>query len=124
MNNENYELSDLVDEDPNDDRDPPRERREKQPATPVTEKLFKLRKKLGDDLCDELEALDSESLRNRIVAAESNIQISEDALAENEEVQALKESLKEAVGPFRDAIKHQRAVARFCSLSLDSGRVK
>lgn len=82
--------------------------------------IQKAAKILGQTKLDELMSMSTEELKNQIAKAESNISTVEIELKENESIKALRDELKETVGPFKDAIKVQRAIQRFCASRLDS----
>lgn len=78
--------------------------------------LNKLRKILDGTVPDELDALDREELTQVIARCEDNVREQETALSDNEQITATKATLKEMVGPFRDAIKYQRAKQRYAAI--------
>lgn len=78
--------------------------------------LFKLRKVLDDTAVEELEAQDRESLTATIARCEDNVREQEQARADCTELTAAKERVKEIDGPFKDAIKYQRAKQRYAAI--------
>lgn len=84
--------------------------------------IQKAAKILGQTKLDELLALPAEALKDQIAKAESNISAVELELKENESIKALRDELKETVGPFKAAIKVQRTIQRFCASRLDEKR--
>jgi uncharacterized small protein (DUF1192 family) len=81
--------------------------------------MAKVAKVLGSEKISELSALSVEELKTQIAQAEKNISDAETELSENESIKALKDELKETVGPFKDAIKYQRMIQRFCSSRIE-----
>ncbi len=63
--------------------------------------------------------MSKEDLRATIVRCENNVKTSEEARANSEQLQAAKATVKEIDGPFRDAIKYQRAKQRYAALRLE-----
>lgn len=94
---------------PSDDEDAP--------LSPVAQKLFKIRKKLSSTEVEELEALTSDQeLRDRIARCEANVEESERARDNDDDLKDLKQQAKDAAAPYRDAIKHQRLIAKYATL--------
>lgn len=89
-----------------------------QTANAIEGKLFKLRKKIPSGMPEEFEALDEEGLRKRIVDSEANIHDAEQAMADDHDLQNLKDKTKEAKAPYTDAKKTQAAIAQYCTLLL------
>lgn len=81
--------------------------------------LAKLRKVMPDSMPEELEALDRDGLMRRIADSESNIREAESSRDDNEQLGAARELVKELAGPYRDAIKVQRAIQRYALLMLE-----
>lgn len=78
-----------------------------------------LRKILDGTVPDELESLTHDELTTVIAACEDNVREQETALATNEQIKATAAALKEMRGPFKDAIKYQRAVQRYAAIMRD-----
>lgn len=85
------------------------------PQNALEEVMFKLRKKLGEGLIEELEALDEGGLRSRIVSCEMNMHETEQAKSADDNLRDLEEQTKNAKAPYTDAIKHQKQIARYCA---------
>lgn len=81
--------------------------------------VVKVRKQLPPGMADELEALDVDQLKARIVASEMNVKDAELARKGDEGLAAAKERVKELDQPYKDAIKAQRAIALFSTLTLE-----
>lgn len=82
--------------------------------------LTKLQKLLSSETCEALEALDAEGLRRRVIDAEAAVAESETAREADEELSALKEQAKEAAAPYKETIKYQRAIQRYCHLMMEA----
>lgn len=89
-------------------------------GSPVVAKLFKLRKKLSETEVEELEAMDDSQLKDRIARCEANVEESERARDNDDELRSLKEQVKDAAGPYRDSVKHQRLIAKYATLMRES----
>ncbi len=76
--------------------------------------LTKLQKVIPEDMCADLEALDDQALLQRIAQSEANLAENEAAQQADEELQALKVTMKEIKAPYREAAKLQRAIQRYC----------
>lgn len=85
----------------------------------LLERMFKIRKRLDEDLIDELEALDTSGLRERIVRSEVNQLETERARDADGDLREKKRLLGEAQGPYRDAMKQQKTIANYCACLLD-----
>ena len=85
-----------------------------------TKKIVKL---IGHTKFEELTSLPVEDLKREIVKAEKNVATAENDLKENESIKTLKEDLKECTAPYKDAIKCQRAIQRFCSFRIGEREV-
>jgi len=81
--------------------------------------LAKLKKTLSQTAVDELDAMSKDDLRATIVRCESNIKEAEDARDNCTELTEAKLKVKEIDGPFRDAVKYQRAKQRYAALRLE-----
>jgi hypothetical protein len=89
----------------------------------LTDKLLtKIEKILGKETMAELEALDSNMLKDHIVAAEHSIMEAQRELEANSKYQELKESLKALSEGFKEVKKRQNAMIRYnLSLLEDKG---
>jgi hypothetical protein len=85
----------------------------------LSERMFKLRKKIHPDLIEEMEAMDEESLRHRISQCETNLLESEKAREADEELATLKEKVKEMTASYNEVKKAQRAIAEYAACLLD-----
>lgn len=85
----------------------------------LQKKMFKLRKKIPPDVVEDLENMDAEALKKRIVQCEMNILETQNALEADDGLAALKEQVKEASGPYRDAKNSQRSIATYCAILLN-----
>lgn len=85
----------------------------------LKEKMFKLRKKLSDELVDELEAMSVDDLHARIVRCEANLHENEQAKDRDQGLKELQTKLKEARAPYQDAKKQQTSIAQYCTCLLD-----
>ena len=87
-------------------------------------KLHSLRKKMPDGLPEELESMDAEGLKDRVIRCQANIMEVQKELKDNHRLNALKEEIKEIRGPFSDAIKAQRSICEYAMMQLeDKGKV-
>lgn len=82
-------------------------------------RMFKLRKKIPEDLVEEIDAMDEGDLRQRISESECNILEGEKKKAGDTELNSLKEKVKEMMAPYNDAKKLQRAIAEYAACQLD-----
>jgi len=82
--------------------------------------LHRLRKIIGLTLADELEALAAAALQARIIASEANIATTEQAQGTDEQLDAAKSQVKELAAPYRDAVRNQRAIQRYCHHQLEA----
>ena len=87
----------------------------------LEKRMFKLRKKLADhaDVVEDMEVMDAEDLRSRILQSDSNIHESELARDRDPDVKLYKDKLKEAQAPYNEAKKVQKALADYALCLLD-----
>jgi DNA polymerase III delta prime subunit len=83
-------------------------------------KLEKIEKALGVETVRELEALNSEELKAKLVVAEQAIKGAIDELEANEEYQDLKESVKAMQAGMRDVKKRQNAIIQLSLHLMES----
>lgn len=76
-------------------------------------------KALPEGVIEELDILDKEALQRVISRCEVNVRDTQYAMAQDDELESLKEKLKQAKAPYLDAVKAQRAKARYASHLLD-----
>lgn len=80
-------------------------------------KLDKVLKALGKETASDLDALDVDGLKARVVQAEQSVKQAEEELDNNEQYQELKESLKAVTAGLKEVKKRQKAIT-FYSLHL------
>ena len=85
----------------------------------LKETMYKLRKKLPESVVDELDEMNLEQLKARIVQSDVNIHESEKARRNDEELESMKLELKEANAPYRDAVKHQKLIIAYSACLMD-----
>lgn len=78
-------------------------------------------KALPTGFLEEAEAMDEKALRELVVASEGNIRETEREREADEKLQGAKSIVKDLVGPYRDAIKAQRAKIA-CAMYFLEGR--
>lgn len=81
-------------------------------------KLKKLKKKLSQTLIEELDAMDEDQLRRRIVMSETNLHDTDQARQNDEDLVALKEKAKNAEAPYKETKAHQTAIIQYCVILL------
>ena len=82
--------------------------------------ILKVKKQLPVGMAVELEAMDAERLKGRIVMAGMIIKDTELARKRDQDLVAAKETVKELDKPYKDALKAHRAIAMFASLELEN----
>jgi hypothetical protein len=87
-------------------------------------KLEKAYKNLDVETVKELEALDEQALKKRVVEANQAMQQVANELEANEEYQELKESLKAMSAGKREVNKRQNSVITVCLHMLESKGVE
>ena len=83
-------------------------------------KFEKLLKSLSPDTVKELEALNVEELKNKLVGAEQAINQAIDELEANEEYQELLESVKAMQAGMKEVKKRQNAIIQFSLHLMES----
>lgn len=86
-------------------------------------KYDKAAKSLGPDTVTEIEALDTDGLRKRIVEANDSMRKADDELEANVEYQSLRESVKAVTAGRSEVFKRQKAVITV-ALTLLNNEVK
>ena len=80
----------------------------------------KYEKKLPTGFKDDADAFDTEKLKSTILECESNIVTVDRDMQENEELQALKNTLKDLSAGYREAKQAQTAKIKYCLHLLES----
>lgn len=83
-------------------------------------KFEKALKNLDVETVKELEALDEQELKKRIVDANQSMQQVADELEANEEYQELKESIKAMTAGVKEVNKRQNSIITVCLAQLSS----
>ena len=81
-------------------------------------KLYKL---LGPGVAEEMNAMGAKQLDAAMVVCEEQIAEVEEAMLADEELQELKAKLKDARGPYTDAVKAQRAKIKYALYLKEQG---
>lgn len=76
-------------------------------------------KNLPTGFADEADAMKEDQLRACIVTSSNNLAITEIEMAENKDLQRLKEKVKDASAGYNDAKKAQRAKIAYCLHRLE-----
>lgn len=87
-------------------------------ARPKKTPKERIQKLLGPETCAEIEGLDATDLRARISRAEGHINETETMRNDDEGLAEAVTAAKELAAPYKDAIKRERAVQRYCQLVL------
>lgn len=80
----------------------------------------KLKLLIAPEWRDGVETKDKAELQQEISKASANISDVNKEIKENARVQALKEELKEIMGPFRETIKVEQAKVEYCLFLMRS----
>ena len=81
--------------------------------------MFKLRKKLDEDLTTELENLDEQGLRQRIAQSECAIHESDRARETDSELNSTIEALKEMKAPYAEVKTTQKNIIKYSTCLLE-----
>jgi hypothetical protein len=82
-------------------------------------RMEKLQKKMAPDVIEELQAMGAAELKARIVLSQANLSENEREQDADDELARLKDELKNAAEPYRDAKKLQSQIATYCTLLLE-----
>lgn len=82
--------------------------------------LKTIMKNLPTSWAEEAEAMDEAQLRDVIIESSNNIRVTKQEMDENPGVKDAKDAYKEVAGPFRDAVKAQKAKIEYALHLLES----
>lgn len=85
----------------------------------MTKIQVKLQKASGDEVVDAILNEDEDQLNARLVRLAKHENETETALKEDEDVLRLKDELKNAQGPYKDALKGIKLQRRFVAMRLE-----
>jgi hypothetical protein len=79
-------------------------------------KIFpeKIAKKLPAEFADNINAMDTEEIKKKIIEADGNLYNINESLTTNEEILQAKENLKEMTAPFREGKAGENAKIAYC----------
>jgi hypothetical protein len=82
--------------------------------------IKKLIKALPTGMAQEIEGMGEVDIRRRILTSTANVQEVRRAMEKDEALAEAKERAKELAAPYRDSLKSQDAIIRYCHHVLDS----
>lgn len=82
--------------------------------------LKKIMKNLPTSWAEEAEAMDETQLRDVVIESSNNIRVTKQEMDENPGVTEARDAVKEVTGPFRDAMKAQKAKIDYALYLLES----
>lgn len=92
----------------------------KEPTSEQDKKLEKLKKKLGKDTIDEMDAMDHVALKKVIVDANTSMKVCAEELEANEKYQRVKADKSYLEGGKREVNARQNARIQYALLTLES----
>lgn len=95
------------------------EARDIEAAVALSEEMFSLRKKIPEDMIQDIEAMDVEQLHERIVQSERAQFEAKMAKKADADVLLYKEKLRDASAPYSDVVKTQKAIASYAAALLE-----
>jgi hypothetical protein len=82
-------------------------------------RMEKLQKKMDMDVVEELEKMDVAELKARIVLSQANLSENDREQDADQELARLKDELKNAAEPYKEARKCQSQIATYCTFLLE-----
>lgn len=85
----------------------------------LAERMKKLIKRIPQDVREEIEDLDVSGLKSRIARCAMNIHETSKAKDADVGLKELKEQVKNAAAPYKEASASQKAIAEYCACLID-----